>query len=432
MMACLFGLLGLTVAWWRLRAAAVSGRWFVVTAAMWWMPLALAPPLASRDVYAYACQGRLFTAGLDPHTVGPVALPCPWLDSVPPIWRDAPSPYGPLSTLVSAAAAGGSGGRLVVAVALLRLVTLAAVALAVWAGHRLARAGGVDPGRAAWLGLAGPLVGLHAVAGAHVDALLTALVLAAFAVAAAAPVRALAAGALWGLAVAVKVTAVLAGPFLLLLLAGPAARVGPGRLGRAAARLVPAALAAYAVPAVLTGHGLGFLNGLGRTDDSTQWTSVPTALGMTVGYALRLFGVDGADQAVLVARAVGVAAGAAAAGVLWVWAWRADGVRTRVWAAGAAFGVAAVLGPVFYPWYALTPLALLAVSTVAERSREWLGVGAAGLSFLVLPNGTGLAPRTKLPGALTVTAATLALARRWLRRRRPVPAGPTTSRGPGS
>jgi alpha-1,6-mannosyltransferase len=195
---------------------------------------------------------------------------------------------------------------------------------------------------------------------------------------------------------------------------------------------VPAALAAYAVPAVLTGHGLGFLNGLGRTDDSTQWTSVPTALGMTVGYALRLFGVDGADQAVLVARAVGVAAGAAAAGVLWVWAWRADGVRTRVWAAGAAFGVAAVLGPVFYPWYALTPLALLAVSTVAERSREWLGVGAAGLSFLVLPNGTGLAPRTKLPGALTVTAATLALARRWLRRRRPVPAGPTTSRGPAS
>jgi hypothetical protein len=238
------------------------------------------------------------------------------------------------------------------------------------------------------------------------------------------------AGVLLGLAAAVKVTAALAWPFVLLL-AVPAGRRG-WATARAGGVLLPAAIAGYAVPAGLTGLGLGFLNGLERTDDSTQWTSIPSALGMTVGYALRAVGVDGMDAAVTTTRQVALAAGVAIVAALWVRARREPAVRATLWAAGAAFGTAALLGPVFYPWYVLTPLALLAVSTVDDRARDWLGAGSAALTFLILPDGTGLAPRTKLPGALAVTAGVVVAVVRRLRPRSPAPDGPTTPTAPAS
>ena len=66
----------------------------------------------------------------------------------------------------------------------------------------------------------------------------------------------------------------------------------------------------------------------------------------------------------------------------------------------------------------LTPLALLAVSIVDERERRWIASGVAVLPFLILPNGAGLAARTKLPGALAMTAALVAGAVTVVRRRR--------------
>ncbi|MFC7479624.1 hypothetical protein ACFQX7_05715 [Luedemannella flava] len=56
---------------------------------------------------------------------------------MPPIWRDAPSPYGPLATLVSHAAAGLAGDRLAVAVGVLRAAALLGVVLAAACGGRL-------------------------------------------------------------------------------------------------------------------------------------------------------------------------------------------------------------------------------------------------------------------------------------------------------
>jgi hypothetical protein len=106
-----------------------------------------------------------------------------------------------------------------------------------------------------------------------------------------------------------------------------------------------------------------------------------------------------------------------------------DDVRAIVAAAGIAFAAMALLGPVFYPWYALTPLALLAVSTSDDRTRVWIGVASAPLAYLILPNGVGLAPRTKLPGALAVTAGVVTMMMAALRR---VRGAPTTPTGTGS
>jgi alpha-1,6-mannosyltransferase len=443
LLACLVGLTVLTGVWWRVLTGEhrLTGRWVVVTAALWTLPLLAAPPLASRDAYAYLCQGAVVNAGLSPYVTSPADLPCPWLDSVPPVWREATSPYGPLAAAVSAGAAAvaDATGRVEGGVDLLRLFALGGVVLAAWAGRRLARAGGVDDARAGWLALAGPLVLVHAIGGAHLDALMAGLVLAALAIAAG-PSRpgrwwpgwsAVVAGALLGAAVGVKATAVVAVPFAALL-----ARRGPGLRGLLAplAAVGAATAAGYATLAVPNGLGLGFLRALPGSAERAQWTSPPSAVGMTVDYALRAFGVR-SDAPIVTARAVGLVLAAAIVVAAW---WhvrepgaRPDAVRRVVAAAGIGFAALALLGPVFYPWYALTPLALLAVSTSDERARAWIAGATAPLAYLILPNGVGLAPRTKLPGALAVTAG-LAAAAGWATRRARRRSAPTRPTATGS
>ena len=85
----------------------------------------------------------------------------------------------------------------------------------------------------------------------------------------------------------------------------------------------------------------------------------------------------------------------------------------------------------FYPWYALLPLAVLAGAVTDARARTALAVTATVLAFLVLPNGLGLAVLTKLPGAL-LDVALVAGAAVAIRRRRAASAarraGPATPR----
>src|SRR4029453_9287454 len=94
---------------------------------------------------------------------------------------------------------------------------------------------------AAWLGAITPLVAVHAVSGAHHDALVAGLLVAGLALAAREYPAAARPAA--GLAVSVKVTAIVALPFAVLLV------VRPGRWSRGAA-LGGAAVGAYAVPAL--------------------------------------------------------------------------------------------------------------------------------------------------------------------------------------
>jgi hypothetical protein len=169
------------------------------------------------------------------------------------------------------------------------------------------------------------------------------------------------------------------------------------------------------------------MDALPGSTERAQWTSPPIAVGMTVQYLLRAFGLT-TDVPLTVARTVGLAV----AGIIvmhLLFRVRDDAVATIVRAAGIAFAAVALLGPVFYPWYVLTPLALLAVSTSDDRTRIWLGAASAPLAYLVLPNGVGLAPRTKLAGALAVTAGLVTAATAALRRPR---GAPTTPTGTGS
>jgi alpha-1,6-mannosyltransferase len=280
---------------------------------------------------------------------------------------------------------------------------------------------------------------VHVVSGAHNDELLAALVLAALAAAATGPdrlgLRTVLCGIGFGLAAGVKVTALVAAPFAVLLLTRGRARATV----LAGGALVAVIALVYLVLAVLTGHGLGFLHALRSTSDLVQWLSLPTGVGMAIGYALRVAGLGpGAfGAAVAVTRVIGFAVLAIVLVVLW---WRAlrrvrsaTGPATEpatgptathatagvVAAAGLALLATAVLGPVFYAWYAIAGLAVLAATPLAGRLRTGVTAAAGGLIFLTLPDSLGLATKTKVPGALLDVAIVVTLIARRARRRTP-------------
>lgn len=470
--AYLAGLVLLGLAWWRLGALLRGPhpprhRWVLTTGALWALPLLVAPPLGSRDIYAYACQGAVWNDGHDPYTVGAAAGGCPWVTAVPEVWRETPTPYGPLALLVSAGAVAlaralvtGTDPQLVAALAGLRVAAVAGTLLVAAFAPRLARACGVPEGAAAWLGLVTPLVAVHAVAGAHNDALVAGLVVAGLALAAARrypssgvarpPWPAVLAGAALGAAVAVKVTAVVALPFAVILAAGRAAprlaaRDGPGtgrgveraahddrraeggdppagavRRYRAAVLLAVAAVATFGGLTIGTGLGVGWVTALAGTGSLEQWTSPPSGVGMAVGYVLWGLGWPEAfDPAVALARLLGLGALAAVGVALLARAVRRAGeTRIVVGAAGTAMAATVLLGPVVYPWYALAPLAVLAASVVDPQVQRRLAAATLVLTALVLPTGLGLAVLTRLPGAFAVAVGVGLLSWAWLRRRR--------------
>ncbi|MEV1113219.1 polyprenol phosphomannose-dependent alpha 1,6 mannosyltransferase MptB [Micromonospora sp. NPDC049751] len=447
-LACwLVGTALLVGAWWSLRAGAPSSRWAYVTAGLWALPLLLAPPLGSRDVYSYACQGWTYAHGVDPYAVGVAASGCPWGETVAPIWRDTPAPYGPVFVLLAALAV-TVGGGLTGTVVLLRVIAVAGLLLAALCLPSLARATGVPTRRAAWLALAAPLVGVHLVGGAHNDAVMLGLLLCGLLVAVRWPGRPpalLLAGALLGLAVTVKASAVVVVPFAALV--GASGRT----VFRSGAWLGGGLLGALLVTSALSGLGFGWVGGLTRSGDSEQWTSPPTAVGFVVDYVGAVVGRD--PQAVPVARVIALALLAVVLVALWWRTWRrvaagsgglaagsgglldasgglavgrdalsaasggspsisgglpAGAARCRAVLHGAGLALVAtvVLSPVFHPWYATWPLALLALSAVRTT---WFVLPAAVAAFLALPDGTNLARFTKAPGALAMTVLLLFL-----------------------
>lgn len=404
-------------AWWSLRDRAPSTRWVLVTIALWLLPMLVCPPLGSRDVYAYACQGASWSGGINPYEQGVSALPCPWLDTISYIWRDTAAPYGPLFVVLAGAVVSATGS-LIGSIVLFRLLALAGVALTAWALPTLARRCGVPVERALWLALACPLVAVHLVGGAHNDALMVGLLTAGLAVVASRPGRPgplLAGGLLLGLAAGLKVTALVVVPFAAL-----AAIAGPYRfraLLRDGGWVVGAAVATVVGVTFAAGLDFGWVTGLEQGNLVIAWTSPSTAVGQTVGYLAALFGAH--VDALPATRAIGVLVLA----VLLVWLWWRARHREPLWHAGLALAATVALAPLFHPWYWTWPLAVLAATA---RRTGWFTLVALVSSFLVIADGTGLARFTKMPGAPLMTLLVIVVAVRLVRSaraaRQPAPA----------
>jgi alpha-1,6-mannosyltransferase len=239
------GVLLLVGAWWRARRSLdeLAPSALVRATALWSLPLLVAPPLFSRDVYSYAGQALLAARGTSPYEQGPSAAPGEISAEVDDVWLDTPSPYGPAFLGPASLLLRLTGDDVVPAVLLLRLLAVLGLVLTAVALPVLARACGVPAQRALWLGLANPLGLLHGVGGAHNDALMVGLLVAGAAVALRGDVTAegrdpprsptsdrgatrpstralLAAGALVALAGLVKAPAFGALPFLALAVPG--------------------------------------------------------------------------------------------------------------------------------------------------------------------------------------------------------------------
>lgn len=411
--------------------------------------LLVGPPLGTADLGGYAAYGRMAALGHDPYTTTPAQLSGdPVADAAEPPWRDIRSIYGPLATAEFRVAAEVGGDSREVVLRLLQATSgVSFVATGLLLDRLVARRAVRDPDaarrRAAVLWSANPLLLHQLVAGAHLDAQLALLVLAAVAVATGRHrervVAGLATGALLGLAGLVKATA-----------AAPAAGLVVGQVLRGAA---PARPRGRLVALLLAGGGVaavGYLLAGGRTalvptreasrmvSRGTPWRFVTSGLERVVGSDLArpLVGLLAIGVAAVLAVAVFRALAPAHADT----GGSADGNTgggsdaARVVAAVLAATTAwLVVAPYALPWYdavgwALLPLAVVAgCRTVAVRRVELLLlVHTAYLSVAYLPGrivglpGGLVAAQDVVRGALApvvVLAVAVGLARLGVERR---------------
>jgi len=363
------------------RSAGLAGLAGVMV--LWMIPLALGPVLFSRDVYSYAAQGELAARGLDPYAVGPAALgPSPFARAVDPVWRSAPSPYGPLFLGFSRAAAAGFGHRLWASVVAMRVLAVASVLALVVLVPLLAAQLGRPPGPALVLGVGNPLVMFHLVSGAHNEAAMVALVVAGVWLA----VRGRRALALLActLAAAIKLPALVAVVFVAWTWAPEGSALGR-RVLALTGGITMAAMLMWALVAQ-SGLGWGWISAVSTPGRVRSMLSVSTMAGTAIGALPALTGrPEAAAAALQVTRIVAFLGAAMASGALLLVCDR----QRWVVPLGTSLVLFAVLGPALHPWYLLWGVPLLAAGADWRMSRALVGA-IIGMSFVVLPGGSGL------------------------------------------
>ncbi len=364
-------------------ARRVGGRAVLTTAAVWTAPMLLSPPLFTRDVFSYLAQGRLPLAGFDPYAVGPEALPGIFTDNVHFFWQDTPAPYGPLFILLAKGIAALVGDNIILGVLLMRLALLPGLALLVWAMPELTRRLGGRVPVTLWIVVANPMMIINMIGGGHNDLLVVGLL-------AAGALIALRGGhvgaiALVSAAMAVKASAGIALPFLVLVWAADLTGSRTARVAKATAAGLAVFVVVFAACTFAAGVGLGWLPALSAPSLIVNWMSIPTAVGQ-ITHALAGSVVAVPQQPfVVVARIIGGAVLLVLACRQW-WAAR-DGGPDAVRRAGIVLLAVAVLSPATLPWYVSWGMALLAMVAWTPRGLQYLVFGSLMLIVAYYPNG---------------------------------------------
>lgn len=374
-----------------LEGGSVSLRHLRFAGAAWAAPFVISMPLASRDAWAYAAQGHLAATGHNPYTVTPLDQFDLFSANVSPRWQGSASPYGPLWTWLNRSVNQFTGLHLSLTVLVLRVVSLAGLAMLVWTVPVLAERLGGRPSIAVWAVVLNPLTVLHLVGGAHNDLLMIGLMSVALYVATGPGNRWLAlalAGALAAMAAAIKLPAIIAVPFLPLLWASSHSAIRPVRrwqdvrarlpeLGTGLAAAGGAAIAVTAAATLLAGYGLTWADNLN-----------------TGGHGGGLVG----GISILVAL---VAA--------WVLALRWPPAPMLA----VALGAVVLITPTALPWYWMWVLAI-AGCVVSQRAAVLaMAVWSLALLGQTNPSGIGTHLRLDLGLALAALVCWVLLDRRW-------------------
>ena len=382
------GLLLLMRVWLRLAevmqlhaGAPMSSLWWML--ALWAIPMIVAPPLFSRDVFSYAAQGEMTAHHISPYFYGPFTLGAgsnAWVKPVDPLWGNAPAPYGPLFLFLDGSIDRLTGHHQLAAVVGLRLLEVVAVGLIGVGVSQLARGMGRDPGEAFVLSALNPLVLLTLIGGAHNDAIMAALLVTGIALAVKKrPVWALVA---CSCAAAIKAPAALGLGYVAWTWHPPGAawrqRVRPALIGAAVTAAV------LGVSTWLAGFGFGWVENLFSNGTVRSWAAPATGVGLAISYGLHAMGAGSVSTAgvLSVTRVLGLVVFAALALWLLLRAERRGWVRSL----GVTLLLLVVLGPVVQPWYLAWGLVLLAAS---YRGREhfWLLALSITGPFIGIPGG---------------------------------------------
>ncbi len=396
---CMAGIGVLSLAWVRLAAAwratddrPTPGHTLGIIG-VWALPFALGPALFSADIFSYAAQGQIVAAGLDPYRSTAADLPAtsPVIDLVAPIWRDTPSPYGPLWSRLSGWAAHVGGDDPFRTVTMLRLLALASVIVIAWAAVTLAQ----DSRRPAFVVLitvGNPLVLMHLISGGHNEAPMLAVLLVAFVLARrSAWVPAL---MLAGVATAIKAPAAVGAVALGWAMFAKADSPPSWRqrgLGLATAGAIGGGT--LALVTWITGLGWGWISTLTTPGPSRAITAPVRGLGFAVAQLTGPFGhLTTRAEVVAVTGPIGVALTVGAVGaVLW---WRRDStvIELTGWLALAAV----LFGPSLYPWYLIAPVVCVGLTPSDRRDTydawRWrmIAVVSISLSAAQLPSGASV------------------------------------------
>ncbi|WP_245672669.1 polyprenol phosphomannose-dependent alpha 1,6 mannosyltransferase MptB [Aldersonia kunmingensis] len=390
------------------------------TILLWVIPLTIAPPMFSRDVYSYLAQSEITARGLDPYGIGPaqaLGVDHVLTRTVPTIWRDTPAPYGPFFLWLGRAISEITGDNIVVGIFMHRLLALIGVGLIVWALPRLARRCGVAAVSALWLGAANPLLLFHLVSGVHNEALMLGLMLAGMEIALS----------------AIESTDRLRGINLVLLLGGCSvialsstikipSLIALGFVGMALARrwggtlraLISAAALLLAVAAAVTllvssaSHlGIGWIHTLGTANAVRSWMSLPTSIGVITGFGGVLLGIGDHTTAVL-SLTRPIAALVAAFVTLRMLIAVLTGRLHPVGALGVSLGTLVLLFPVVQPWYLLWGVIPLAAWATTPAFRIPTIAASSIVCVILMPNGAEFQPITIVQASI-VTIVTCVL-----------------------
>jgi alpha-1,6-mannosyltransferase len=361
----------------------VGGRAVLTTAGVWLIPMLVTPPLFTRDVFSYLAQGALPLAGFDPYGVGPEAMPGVFTENVHYFWQDTPAPYGPLFILLAKTVAWAAGGNIIAGVLLMRLTLVLGLVLLVWALPELTRRLGGRVAVALWVAVANPMMIIHMVGGGHNDLLVMGL---------------LAVGALWALrgrhavgivlvtcAMAVKASAGVALPFLVLVWAAHMHGSQAARITKAAAAGIAVFAGTFAAITLAARVDLGWLPALSAPSMIVNWMSLPTGVGEFVHWLLEIPFDLPKQPFINVARVLGGIVLLTIAVRQW-WAAR-EGGPEAIRRAGIVLLAVAVLSPAMLPWYVSWGMALLAGTPWSRRALSWLVFFSLMLVIAYYPNG---------------------------------------------
>ena len=370
---------------------------------LWIVPMLVIAPIFSRDVYSYAAQGEMMSRHINPYVYGPYTLGAgPYVNGVDPLWLNTPAPYGPLFLLMDGLFASLSLHHVLMTVVLLRLSSVAGVALFAACMPALARSFGKDHGAVFVMGVLNPLVILMLIGAAHNDALMLGLLVAGVTVARYKhPV--------WGvllcaLAAAIKVPAALGVVY-----------VGWDWTGTGLSlrqRVKPLAKAGALASAVVlglsvgSGLGLGWIGNLGTPGTVRSWLAPATGIGMGLSGLLHTVGLTAISTATVlsVTRVLGLTAATVISVYLLVNSDRVGALR----AMGISMLLFVALGPVVQPWYLTWGVVLLA-AVVTPKLRVVLVAVSALAPFIGLPGGRTLLDNLIHYNPIAVAAALLVL-----------------------